>query len=501
MTGKNRRHFIRAAGLVATVLAALGSTASASDATGKPGGKLNILWLIAEDLSPDLACYGTPVVETPNLDRLASQGARYSNAFAAAPVCSPARSAMMTGMYQTAIGAHNHRSHRKDGYRLPKPVEVITEYFRRAGYFTANVRTAAPGVRGTCKTDFNFTPARKPFDGTDWSQRKDGQPFFAQINFKLTHRTFVRDKQNPIDPEKVQIPPYYPDHPITRRDWADYLESLQVLDRQVGKVLERLSREGLTDNTLVIFFGDHGRPHVRGKQWLYEGGIRVPMIVRWPEHVTPGTVVDDLVSLIDLAPTCMAAAGIGPPAHLQGNVFLGPGAKKRKYVFAARDRCDETVDRIRCVRTQRYKYIRNYYPERPYTQFNAYKFRQYPVLTLMQVLHEQGKLTPDQAKFMAVTRPKEELYDLKQDPHELRNLCDRPEAQPALTELRKALDEWIKKTHDMGATPEPKAVLSDADALAATKRDSRFKQRGLPENCTPQQYLEYWEKKLLKESR
>jgi len=497
----NRREFLGTLTSVGAGQLMPGSTTARATDVRPSGRRPNILWLISEDTSPDLACYGTPVVKTPNFDRLASQGARYTNAFATAPVCSPSRSALMTGMVQTTIGAHQHRSHRMDGYTLPEPVEVITAYFRRAGYFTANVRAPAPGVKGTGKTDFNFKPKQKPFDGTDWSQRKPGQPFFAQVNFKLTHRTFVRDKNNPIDPAAVEVPPYYPDHPITRRDWADYLESMQVLDRQVGQVLDRLEREGLDDNTLVIYFGDHGRPHVRGKQWLYEGGIRVPMIVRWPGHVRPGTVVDDLVSLIDLAPTCMTAAGFTPPAHLQGNVFLGPDAKKRRYIFAARDRCDETPDRIRCVRTRRYKYIRNFHPERPYTQFNAYKYRQYPVLTLLHVLHGQGKLTPAQARFMAPARPKEELYDLKNDPHEVHNLCARPEAQAILNGLRKALDQWIERTHDKGATPEPVTAFDEARALARTKKAKRLTERGLPEDLTPEQYLSYWAKKLLKNGK
>ncbi len=501
--GSTRRGFLRDVGRGAAALSLLGgrpcvqTSARASEAVKRPDPRPNILWLISEDTSPDLSCYGTPQVKTPNLDALARQGARYTNAFATAPVCSPSRSAFMTGMYQTTIGAHQHRSHRKDGYTLPPPVEVITEVFRRAGYFTANVRTPAPGVRGTGKTDWNFKTTTKPFDGTDWSQRKPGQPFFAQVNFKLTHRAFVRDKQRPIDPDQVHIPPYYPDHPLTRRDWADYLESMQVLDREIGKVVERLEQEGLADNTLLIYFGDHGRPHVRGKQWLYEGGIHVPLIVRWPGQVKPGTVVDDLVSLIDLAPTCMRAAGITPPAHLQGNVFLGPHAEQRRYVFAARDRCDETADRIRCVRTKRYKYIRNYHPERPYTQFNAYKHRQYPVLTLMQVLHKQGKLTEAQARFMAPTRPKEELYDLAKDPHEIENLCGRPEVEPILSELRGAMDRWVKETRDQGETPEPVSVFNEAKALAEGKKTKHLRGRGLSKDLTPEQYLAHWEKKLL----
>ncbi len=464
---------------------------------GPDASRPNILWLTSEDTSPDLGCYGTPVVRTPNLDRLARQGTRYTNAFATCPVCSPSRSAFMTGMYQTSIGAHHHRSHRGDGYTLPPPVEVITAVFRRAGYFTANVKTPAPGVKGTGKTDWNFEPKRKPYDGTDWSQRKPGQPFFAHVNFFLTHRDFVRDKQRPIDPASVKPPPYYPDHPVTRRDWADYLESLQVLDRQIGKVLQRLEDEGLADNTIVVYFGDHGRPHVRGKQWLYEGGIRVPLIIRWPGRVKQNAVCDDLVSLIDLAPTCMDAVGIKPPDHLQGNIVLGPRAEQRDVVFAARDRCDETVDRIRCVRSKRWKYIRNVHPDRPYTQFNAYKFRQYPVLTLLKVLHQRGELTPAQARFMAPRRPDEELYDMMNDPHELKNLVDRADAQPALQRLREALDRWIKKTGDQGATPEPEHTLAKMRNRAEQRKAQALERRGLPADVTPERYLQYWEKRLL----
>ena len=177
-----------------------------------------------------------------------------------------------------------------------------------------------------------------------------------------------------------------------------------------------------------MYFGDHGRCHVRGKQWLYDEGIRIPVIIRWPGHIQPGTVVDDFISAIDFAPTFLQAAGIVPPPHLQGHSFFGPGKKKQDYIFAARDRCDGTVDRIRCVRSKRYKYIRNYYPDRPYTQFNAYKKLQYPVLTLMQVLHKEGKLTPEQAQFMAPTRPKEELYDLQNDPARAAQPGGRPQA-------------------------------------------------------------------------
>jgi len=506
----NRRRFLQTCG--AGLAAVASNCGGAADRAANPGdgdlgqprrassgpglsSRPNILWLIAEDLSPDLACYGNRVVHTPNLDRLAGQGIRYSQAFITGPVCSAARSGLMTGMYQTTIGAHNHRSHRGDGYRLPAPVELITQYFRRAGYFTSNAAGLNFNRRG--KTDWNFDPGCVPFDGTDWRQRKPGQPFFAQVNFSLTHRVFKRDKERPIDPAKVQIPPYYPDHPITRRDWADYLESLQILDRQVGQVLDRLDEDGLADNTIVFFFGDHGRCHVRGKQWLYEGGIRIPLLVRWPGRIAAGQVRDDLVSSIDFAATCLHLAQIDVPGHMQGQPFLGPGAVKRDCIFAARDRCDETDDRIRCVRTGRYKYIRNFHPELPYLQFNAYKKRQYPVLTLMEVLYKQGKLTPAQSAFMASHRPPEELYDLESDPYEIHNLAADPKHRKMLEQLRQRLDRWILETDDKGRIPESAEVRDYWDREAGRRYARAMKARGLSPDISDEAYLAWWAKQLL----
>ncbi len=500
MSSDSRRSFLKGIGVGAAALAlksvGLGAAApaasSATDADKSDENRPNVVWLISEDTSPDLGCYGHPLVKTPNLDRLAGEGMRFTNAFVTGPVCSAARSAFMTGMYQTSIGAHNHRSHRGDGYSLPPPVQVLSEYFRAAGYFTCNgygVPDSKPG-----KNDFNFNVER-PFDGTDWSQRRPGQPFFAQVNCFLTHRDFVRDRENPISPETVVVPPCYPDHPLTRRDWADYLESVQVLDRQVAKVLARLEDEGLADNTIVLYFGDHGRPHLRAKQWLYEGGIRIPLLARWPGHIEPGVVNEDLVSAIDFAPTSLTLAGIEPPDHMDGQVFLGPNAGKRDFVFAARDRCDETVDRIRCVRTKRFKYIRNYHPERPYMQHNNYKQGQYPVYTLMQVLHKRGELTPEQASFMAATRPREELYDLQQDPHEVHNLADDPGSREVLESLRARLDKWVEETGDHGETPEDKEAL--ADWIGQARDYSPLEARGLPRDISPEEYLAWWEEKML----
>jgi N-sulfoglucosamine sulfohydrolase len=446
--------------LASTVLLAAGFAALAGSAPAAQlaaGEKPNILWILGDDLGPDLACYGAPAVRTPNLDRLASEGVRYTHAFTTAPVCSPSRSALMTAMYQTSIGAHHHRSHRMDGYRLPEGVRTITDRLRERGYFTANITKIAPGLRASGKTDFNFT-VEKPFDGDDWAQLKPRQPFFAEINFTEPHRgpawPQARKEPNLVNPAEVFVPPYYPEHRVVRDDYANYYDATQLLDRKVGQVLKLLEEQGLAQNTIVFFFGDNGRCHVRDKQWLYDGGTHIPLIVRWPGKLKPGTVDDRLVSNIDIAATTLRLAGVELPKTMQGQPFLGPDAKERPQVFAARDRCDETVDRIRSVRTKRYLYIRNFRPELRYTQPNAYKERQYPALQVMKELHAEGKLTPEQALFMANSKPVEELFDMQEDPHQLRNLAASEKHLSVLREMRGALERWIKETGDLGAQPE-----------------------------------------------
>jgi arylsulfatase A-like enzyme len=438
----------------------------------------NILWLVAEDFGPELACYGTTQVWTPNLDRLAAEGVRYTRAYTTAPVCSASRSAFMTGMYQTTIGAHNHRSHRDDGYRLPTGVRVIPDRMRDAGYFTANVRQFPEsfGFSGTGKTDWNFTYDGNPFESDRWDDLKAHQPFFAQVNFQETHRAFHAPKK--ADPDKVVIPPYYPDHPVTRQDWAAYLDAATELDRKVGLILRQLEADGLAEKTVVVFMGDHGQCHVRGKQFCYEEGLHIPLLVRWPDSVArpegykPGTVNDRLIEAIDLAPTFLALAGAQKPEAMQGRIFLGDRAEPpRHYAFGARDRCDETVFRFRTVRDARYRYIRNFTPDRPFLQTNDYKERSYPVWNLLKQLDAEGKLTPTQKVLTAPTMPEEELYDLATDPHEIHNLAtsDAPEHRSALERLRAELTRWIEETDDQGRFPEPAAV---AAAKGATRPDS-----------------------------
>ena len=337
----------------------------------------NILWIIAEDMGPEMGCYGNPDVSTPHLDRIASEGVIYTRAYTTAPVCSPSRSAFMTGMYQTSIGAHNHRSHRDDGYRLPDGVRVITDILREGGYYTGNIvdLSADPEehfYRGTGKTDWNFTypgnEFQKPFDTDRWSDLQAHQPFYAQVNFPESHRgeswdTAHEHLEQPADPSKVPIPPYYPDHEITRKVWAQYLNAVMAFDKKVGYVLDLLEKEGLLENTVVVVFGDNGRAMVRSKQWPYESGLHVPLLIRWPKNFAApagfsrGEVDSRLLSIIDLSATTLRVVGIEPPMLMQGRVFLGADASPpRDYVFGGRDRGDETVDRIRTVRDERFRY-------------------------------------------------------------------------------------------------------------------------------------------------
>ncbi|HYF35516.1 MAG TPA: sulfatase, partial [Prosthecobacter sp.] len=428
----------------------------------------NILWLIAEDFGPQLGCYGTKEVSTPVLDELAGKGMRFTRFYTTAPVCSPSRSAFNTGMYQTTIGAHNHRSHRDDGYTLPKGVRVISDRMREAGYFTANIKTlpGAAGFKGSGKTDWNFVHEGPPFDSENWSDLKTHQPFYAQVNFQETHRTFRAPPH--ADPAKVEVPPYYPDHEITRQDWAQYLDAATELDRKIGKILELLKQDGLLENTVICFIGDNGQAHVRGKQFCYEEGLHVPFILHWPEAIPApkgyqrGTVSDRLLMSLDLTATTLNWAGIAKPQGMQGQLFLGRNAEPpREYVFGARDRCDETVFRMRTVRDKRYRYIRNFTPDRPFLQPNEYKERQYPVWNLLKQLAAEEKLTPAQAALAAPNMPEEELYDLETDPHQIQNLAasPKPEHQTALTRLRGVLQTWIQETNDQGRVPEPEEVV------------------------------------------
>lgn len=456
------------------------------------GDRPNVVWIIADDLSPELGCYGYSGVATPNIDRLASQGTRFTLAFATAPVCSSSRTAFQTGQYQTTVGGHHHDTRVKP--ELPKTIPTVTGLMRDAGYFVSNGIGLANPTKKRAKSHLNFVYKDSEFfDGHDWTQRAKGQPFFAQIQIKEPHRGFVSREHDYSD---AAIPPYYPDHPITRADWGNYLASVEVLDRRVGEVLSRLENEGLAENTLVFFFGDHGRPHVRDKQWLYDGGLRIPLIVRWPSKAAPNGVDDRLVSMLDLMPTTLAAAGVQVPndVKLMGGDLFDDDWKGHEQLFAARDRCGEAADRIRSVRTRDFKYIRNFHPERPYLQHSSYKKLSYPVETLMKVLHADGKWD---SLMMQKTRPAEELYDLSADPNEMRNLADDPKYSERLRSLRIQVDDWVTETNDQGAIDESQFV--DMEALRAGKWkwfEKTMQSRGLDSEISDEDYLEWWSRGL-----
>jgi arylsulfatase A-like enzyme len=471
----NTKQLIKLAALLLTTFG-FGPNSGAASAQ-----KPNFLWLVAEDFGPALGCYGQKGVSTPNIDKLAREGVRYDRFYTTAPVCSPSRSAFMTGMYQTTIGAHQHRT--PDKKPLPEGVQTLPDSMRQAGYFTANLRKLPDHFefKGTGKTDWNFVAPEKPFQSDDWSELSRNQPFFAQLNFHETHRGFNGPKE--ADPAAIQLPPYYPDHPVAREDYARYLDATMELDRKIGLILDQLEKDGLVDRTVVIFMGDNGEAHVRGKQFCYEEGLHVPMIIRWPKgisapkHFNAGAPDNRFLEAIDMAPTLISLAGGRIPTATQGRAFLGDAAgAPRQYTVGARDRCDETAMRIRTVRDARYRYIRNFTPEVPLLAPNNYKEKQYPVWNLLKELNAQGKLTPVQAALCAPQLPKEELYDMEADPYQIKNLAgsQNPEHAAALKRLRSTLDTWIKETRDQGEIPE--SAPQGGSEPKAKKKKNRNKQ-------------------------
>lgn len=457
-----------------TFLAAAAGTAFAQTAA-----RPNILWLSTEDMGNELACFGDPHAITPTIDRLAKEGVRYSRAYTVAGVCAPSRTGIISGMYPSSLGANHMRS----AAVIPEFARPFPMYLRDAGYYCTN----------NVKTDYNF--ANTPEGVWDessreahWRNRRNGQPFFAVFNFEVTHesRLVMRGeqflKQTPAvrpeqrqDPAKLRtLPPYHPDTPESRRDWANYYEAITQMDTLVAARLRELEDAGLLEETIVMFWGDHGIGLPRAKRWLYESGTRAPIIVRVPEkwrvrgQARPGSEDRRLVNFIDLGPTVLNLAGVAIPGHMHGQPFLGPNLPPaRRYIHGARDRMDERYDLIRSVRDARFRYVRNYMPHIPYYD-HIRTAEQGPTMKELRRLHAEGALPAAAAQFMAASKPPEELYDLSRDPHEVRNLAADPAHRGTLERLRAEHVRWQRETGDLMFLPEP--LLAEEEQRFGNRR-------------------------------
>lgn len=425
----------------------------------------NILWITSEDNGPHLGCYGDSYAVTPNLDALAAHGMRYTNASSNAPVCAPARTTIISGLYPPSTGAEHMRSL----VRLPVRFPMFPQLLREAGVYCTN----------NSKEDYNLVKPGKVWDQSDkkahWKNRKDGQPFFAVFNYTISHESYIRkaikSKNQIHDPAQVRVPAYHPDTPEVRQDWAQYYDRVTMMDTQVGKNLKELAEAGLDDDTIVFYYGDHGSGMPRNKRWLYNGGLNVPLIVYFPEKwkrlaprdYQPGGTSDRLVSFIDLAPTVLSLMDIEPPKWMQGNAFAGKRqTKEPEFSYGFRGRMDERIDLLRCVRDKRYLYIRNYMPHRPYGQYLEYMFRT-KTTEVWSRLAQQGKLNTAQARFWQA-KPAEELYDLEADPDQVNNLANSPDHRAALQRLRQAQQNWEREIKDVGLLSEWEMHKRSADS-------------------------------------
>lgn len=427
----------------------------------------NILWIMLEDTAPLMGAYGTTIISTPHIDQLAEEGIRFTNAFMPAPVCSPSRSSMITGIMSTSLGLHNHHSARTEAsaIRLPDNVLTIPEVFKKAGYFTFN----------NGKDDYNFTYDRKALYSQDYMQHalygkrgvnlelaslKDKTPFFGQIQLsggkEIFSSTFKERVKTPVDRSIVELPPYLPNHTAIVEEYANHLDAIQITDRKVGDIIAELKANGLLDNTIVFFFSDHGMRITRNKQFLYDGGLHVPLIMAdfRSDSKAKGTVNEDLVNGIDIGTTSLGLAGIEIPAYMEGIDVFDSATPPREFVISTRDRCDFTIDRIRSVRSKEFKYIRNFMTDRPYAQPTYMDVDGVEFVKVMKQLNSEGKLNVAQQRFFSELRPAEELYDLKSDPFELNNLVTDPDFTTILEEYRDILQNWMESTDDQGQYSE-----------------------------------------------
>ncbi|MDG1027431.1 MAG: sulfatase [Flavobacteriaceae bacterium] len=430
----------------------------------------NILWITVEDISTNLGCYGDSLAYTPTLDALASKGFLYNNAIANAPVCAPARNAIITGMYPSSLGTLHMRSFSsamKSTGRIPEDVKLYPEVLRKAGYYCTN----------NSKEDYNFNLKRKIWDESSktahWKNRPNKDtPFFSIFNLIMTHESCINDKGKHerltqdlpehlrTDPSKIEVPPYFPDTSETRTLLTRHYDNIATMDAVVEKILDELKAAGESENTIVFFYSDHGTGLPRHKRWLFDTGVKVPFIVYIPEQfkelypAQPGSEVNQLVSFIDLAPTVIELAGAEIPKTMQGQSFLGEKQKpERDYVYLARGRMDERYDIQRGVRSKQYKYLRYYEPKKPFIQYmNTPEGG--PMMTELRKAEKAGTLKPEGQQLVATTKPTESLFDLQKDPMEFNDLAHDPNMKEVLTQLRSEHDQWMKKVLDVGLIPE-----------------------------------------------
>ena len=430
----------------------------------------NIIWLVAEDQSPEFfPMYGDSTISLPFIESLSSDAVVFTNAFSPVPVCAPARSAIITGMYPTTLGTHNMRTYNaysRDNQPdigipsysplVPDGVKMFTEYLRKEGYYCTN----------NAKEDYNFKAPESGWDESSkdahWRNRPKDAPFFSVFNFNVCHESGIwkqGEEELFVSPDSVRVPPYFPDTDVIRHDIAVNYSNLKRLDEQIGKIINQLKEDGLYENSIIFFYGDHGGPFPRHKRALYDTGIKVPLIIKFQDNLKNSNYDDRLLNFIDFAPTILSWAGIAPPKVMQGKAQFGvhKDSTKSDYIFASSDRFDEMYDKLRAVRSKNYKYIRNYNIE--ISNALAVKYReQMPMMQNMMTLKDSGKLDSIPSLWFRTPKPDEELYDLQNDPFELVNLSDQISYRDTLVKLRRALDSWIEETNDQGRIPEKELI-------------------------------------------
>ena len=453
----------------------------AQEKTEKP---LNIIWISCEDIGPILSTYGSETINTPNIDRIAAEGVKYTNAYSTVGVCAPSRFSIITGMYPARLGAHNMRTGNHNNFKSPEDVshkldkgildkfgknvpeyEVVTptyvkllpEYLRAENYYCVN--------DNKCDYQFNapFTTWDDVFGGGSYKNAPKGAPFFYVKNFYTTHESRIwlrKDKPMTVNPSKVPIPDYYPDIPVVRRDIARKYSNIEALDKEVGQLLNQLETDGVLDNSIIFFWSDHGGNLLRQKRAVGNSGLHVPLLIRYPNGFRAGEVDDRLVSLMDLGPTVMSLLGIAPPEHLDGKAFAGEYEQApRKLIFGSADRFDESTDMQRSVLDGRFVYIKNFMPELPLIYRNKYR-EQIPMNAKLIELNHQKKLTGDAAYIFMNTKPQEEFYDLQNDPYEVHNLAGDPKYSKKIKAYRQALKDWQLEIGDKGFIPEHDLIKS-----------------------------------------